>query len=73
MIVTSTVVMFGLVYLNTHALDHIWFSQMRAWMPLLMGATMAVLMLGFMRRMYDNCRVNFATIVASVAVIASAL
>ncbi len=33
MIATSTVVMFGLMYLNTYALDHIFFSQTRMWMP----------------------------------------
>ena len=27
MIATSTIVMFGLMYLNTYALDHIFFSQ----------------------------------------------
>ena len=49
MIVTSTVVMFGLMYLNTYAIDHIFFSQTRAWMAFVMGAAMAVVMLGFMR------------------------
>ena len=48
MIATSTVVMFGLMYLNTYALDHVFFSQTRAWMALVMGATMAVVMLAFM-------------------------
>ena len=46
MIATSTLVMFGLMYLNTYALDHVFFSQTRAWMALVMGATMAVIMLG---------------------------
>ncbi|MBB4620000.1 hypothetical protein GGQ96_004160 [Sphingomonas abaci] len=34
MIATSTVVMFGLMYLNTYALSHIEFSQTRMWMAL---------------------------------------
>ena len=34
--------MFGLMYLNTYALDHVFYSQTRTWMALLMGATMAV-------------------------------
>ena len=38
MIATSTVVMYGLMYLNTYELSHIWWSQTRAWMALLMGA-----------------------------------
>lgn len=35
MIVTSTLIMFGLMYLNTYALDHVSYSQTRAWMALL--------------------------------------
>ena len=52
MIAASTVVMFGLMYLNTYALEHVRFSQTRAWMALVMGAAMAVVMLGFMWSMY---------------------
>lgn len=68
MIGTSTVVMFGLMYLNTYALDHVFFSETRAYMALLMGATMAVIMLGFMLGMYENRRANFAIFAASIAV-----
>lgn len=56
MIVTSIVVMFGLIYLNTFSIDHIFWSQTRAWMALLMGATMAVIMLAFMLKMYKTER-----------------
>ncbi len=45
MIATSTLVMFGLMYLNTFAADHAWFSQTRMWMALYMGAAMAAVML----------------------------
>ena len=31
MIITSTIVMFGLMYLNTYALSHVEFSQTRTW------------------------------------------
>ena len=44
MIATSTIVMFGLMYLNTYQFDHVFFSQTRAYMALVMGATMAVVM-----------------------------
>ena len=73
MIATSTVVMFGLMYLNTYAIEHVAFSQTRAWMALLMGATMAVVMLGFMWGMYKNTRANIAIVVAAVAVFAVSL
>lgn len=73
MIVVSTIVMFGLMYLNTYALDHVWFSQTRTWMAFVMGAVMAVIMLAFMWSMYENKRVNAAIIAASVVIFAGAL
>ena len=48
MIATSTVVMYGLMYLNTYAYEHVFWSETRAWMALLMGSTMSVIMLAFM-------------------------
>lgn len=73
MIATSTIVMFGLMYLNTYAIDHIFFSQTRAWMALLMGAVMAAIMLGFMLKMYPDKNANVAIAVASVLVFAASL
>ena len=60
MIATSTLVMYGLMYLNTYALDHVFFSQTRMWMALYMGAVMAIIMLAFMLGMYANRTVNIA-------------
>lgn len=54
MIATSTVVMFGLMYLNTFLLSHVFWSETRAYMALLMGATMAIIMLAFMLSMYSS-------------------
>ena len=45
MIATSTVAMYVMMYLNTYSLDHVLWSQTRAWMALYMGAGMAVIML----------------------------
>ena len=73
MIAVSTGVMFILMYLNTYALDHVWFSQTRLWMALVMGAAMAVVMLAFMWSMYENRRLNVAIFAASVIVFAGAL
>ena len=73
MIATSTVVMFGLMYLNTFAIDHVFWSQTRAWMALLMGAVMAVIMLLFMLKMYTNRTANIAIIIGAVAVFAGSL
>lgn len=73
MIATSTVVMFGLMYLNTYAFEHVFFSQTRAWMAFLMGAAMAIVMIGFMWAMYRNRWANVAIVAASAAVFAGAL
>lgn len=73
MIVTSTAVMFGLMYLNTWDGAHIFWSETRAWMALLMGAAMAVIMLGFMLSMYSNGVLNLGIAVVAVAVFAGSL
>ena len=73
MIATSTVVMFGLMYLNTYSLDHVYFSETRAYMALYMGAAMAIIMLGFMVAMYTDRRLNLAIALGSVIVFVGGL
>ena len=73
MIATSTIVMFGLMYLNTYSLDHVLFSETRAWMAIVMGATMAVIMLAFMLGMYRNRTTNIAIFAAAIIAFAGAL
>ncbi len=73
MIATSTIVMFGLMYLHTYAWDHVRWSETRAYMALLMGATMAVIMLGFMLSMYRNTVWNIAIAVSAVLLFAGSL
>ncbi len=73
MIGVSTVVMFGMMYLNVYALDHIFFSRTRVFMALMMGAVMAVIMLLFMWKMYENKKINAMILVASLLVFAGSL
>ncbi len=73
MIATSTVIMYGLMYLNTYQWDHIYFSQTRMWMALYMGAVMALIMLGYMLNMYKNSRTNMGILIGSAVVFAGAL
>ena len=73
MIATSTLVMLGLMYLNTYQLDHVRWSETRAYMALVMGGSMAIVMLSFMLGMYSNRRKNIGIYVASIAVFAVAL
>ncbi len=73
MIAASTAVMFVLMYLNTYALEHVFFSETRFYMAFVMGAAMAVIMLLFMLGMYKNSRVNMGILIGSVVVFAGAL
>ncbi|MEP6679106.1 MAG: DUF305 domain-containing protein [Betaproteobacteria bacterium] len=73
MIATSTVVMLGLMYLNTYELDHVFFSETRAYMAVVMGATMAAIMLAFMLGMYANKPLNIAIFAGSAVVFALSL
>ena len=73
MVAVSTAMMFALMYLNTYALEHVLFSQTRAWMAFVMGAAMAFVMLLFMLDMYHNRALNFAILAASVLAFAGSL
>ena len=73
MIATSMLVMYALMYFNSYALDHVWFSESRVYMAFWMGAAMAVIMLAFMLGMYANRVVNIAIFAGSVVVFAAAL
>lgn len=73
MILTSTVVMFGLMYLNTYSVDHVYFSETRTWMAVYMGAAMAIIMLLFMLGMYKDKRKNAVLLVGAAVVFAGSL
>jgi hypothetical protein len=73
MIAVSTLIMFGLMYLNTYALGHVEFSQTRAWMSVVMGAAMTLVMIGFMWGMYHNRVANIGIVVGAVIVFVGAL
>jgi len=73
MILTSMVVMFGLMYLNSYELSHVRWSETRFYMTFIMGAAMAVIMLTFMRDMYHNLKVNIGIYIGSLIVFLVAL
>ena len=73
MVATSTAVMYGLTYLNSFELAHVFFSEMRVYMALVMGAAMALVMLGFMTHMLDNRRWNLGIVAFSAVLFALAL
>lgn len=71
MIATSAVLMYGVMYLNTYQLDHVFFSEMRLYMTILSTAVMAVVMLGFMLHMLKDKKKNIAILFVSVLVFIS--
>jgi hypothetical protein len=73
MILASIVVMFILMYLNSYQIDHVTFSETRVYMAILMGAAMALVMLGFMLGMYPNRQANIAIVVSSLVIFAASL
>lgn len=68
MILTSTVGMYFLMYFNILEIDHFWYSESKFYMALFMGAWMAVVMLLFMWKMYENKKVNYAILGTAVLV-----
>lgn len=73
MIATASVLMFGLMYLNTYQASHVWFSQTRLFMTFIMAGAMGLVMLLFMRHMYTNPAANLAIVVGSIVLIGSGL
>ncbi|GGN94549.1 DUF305 domain-containing protein [Saccharibacillus kuerlensis] len=73
MILVSTLVMFALMYFNIFQLNHIFFSETRAYMAIMMGAAMAFIMMLFMWKMYANRRANVIILACSAVVFGASL
>lgn len=74
MIGTSIVVMFFLMYLHSYEiLGHAWFSETRAYMALIMGAAMMVIMLLYMLNMYKSKKANVAIFLGAIVLFGASL
>ena len=73
MVATSTAIMFGLMYLNTFELDHVFWSETRFWMMFVMGGMMMIVMLLFMWGMYRDAKKNVIILAVGAVVFAGAL
>ncbi len=73
MIVTATIIMFGLMYLNSIEFGHVFFSETRTYMAIYMGGAMAIIMLSFMLNMYDNNKLNTMIYLGGIIIFAVAL
>jgi uncharacterized protein (DUF305 family) len=65
-IATSTVIMFFLMYQLVYEADHLMFSVNRLLAAFVMGATMTVLMLGFMWSMFEGQRAKIGVLVGGI-------
>ncbi|WP_301357992.1 DUF305 domain-containing protein [Enterococcus spodopteracolus] len=73
MIIVSTIIMFGMMYLNVYSIEHVFFSRTRIFMALMMGAVMAIIMLLFMWKMYEHKKLNIAILTISLLVFGGSL
>ena len=73
MIATAVVVMYGVMYIDTYAFDHLTWSESRMYMAITMGGVMALVMLGWMSNMYRNRKVNMAIVGATILVLAGSI
>lgn len=73
MLSASFVAMYITMYLNTYAIDHVYFSLTRFYMSCLGIAAMAIIMFLFMRKMYQNQKKNIAIVLGSIVLFIAAL
>lgn len=65
MILTSTALMLLLMYFNSYAFEHVFWSETRFYMAIYMGAMMAIVMLAFMLNNYNNSAMNIGIFIGS--------
>lgn len=73
MVGTSTALMFGLMFINSYSVEHLYWSETRFYMTFVMGATMAIVMLLLMLNMYKSTLANVAIFAGSIVIFAGAL
>tara|TARA_R110002126_G_scaffold133383_5_gene277437 strand:- start:2467 stop:2955 length:489 start_codon:yes stop_codon:yes gene_type:complete len=73
MLAASFIAMYITMYLNTYAIDHVYFSLTRFYMSCLGIAAMAIIMFVAMRNMYLNKKKNIAIVLGSIVLFVGAL
>ena len=73
MLTLSFMAMYVTMYLNTYALDHVYFSMTRFYMACLGISVMGVIMLLMMKGMYTERKKNLAILIGSVILFGLAL
>lgn len=73
MMIVSFVIMYAVMFLNADQFDHVYLSNTRTYMTLLMVAPMAISMMLFMWSMYENKKLNYAILTVSAVVFIATL
>ena len=73
MILTSTGVMYFLMFFNIFELSHFMFSETRVYMSIMMGSVMAIIMLLFMWKMYQKKKLNYIILGVSILTFGTSL
>ncbi len=73
MLAASFVAMYITMYLNSYAIDHVYFSLTRFYMSCLGISAMAIIMFVAMRNMYNNKNKNIGIVAGSIILFITAL
>ncbi|MCJ7582540.1 MAG: DUF305 domain-containing protein [Candidatus Aminicenantes bacterium] len=74
MIGTAMILMYFITYLNSsQILEHFWFSETRLFMTIIMGGSMTLVMLAFMKDKYTNKKANIAIVSGAILMFALAI
>jgi hypothetical protein len=73
MLTVSFIIMYSVMYLNVDSFDHVYLSNTRFYMTLLMVCPMAIVMLLVMRNMYENKIANISIIITNIILFIIAL
>jgi hypothetical protein len=73
MLTASFAAMYIVMYFHTYEIGHLFFSMTRLYMTFLMICPMALIMLGFMHKMYENRKLNVIIILAFMIVFITSL
>ena len=71
MLAASFITMYAVMYLHTYEIGHVFFSTTRFYMTILMICPMALIMMGFMRHMYQDKKINLIIMIGTIAVFAA--
>ena len=73
MITVSFIIMYAVMFLNADIIEHVMLSTTRTYMTILMVAPMAISMILFMWKMYENKKINYIILTSAVIIFAGTL